>query len=104
MRRRDRAGFALDEAQVRRYRVPYVKHTFQYSEHSAVPRQPLAMDSTLAKGLTVLEWLARQRRECGASEYPGGLADPAQRIASGLEDRPRHGERRNVRQIGRAHV
>ncbi len=25
------------------------------------------MDSTLAKGLTTLEWLARQRRECGVS-------------------------------------
>jgi IclR family KDG regulon transcriptional repressor len=31
------------------------------------------MDSTLAKGLGLLEWLARQPRECGVSEVARGL-------------------------------
>ena len=31
------------------------------------------MDSTLAKGLTTLEWLTRQRRECGVSEAARAL-------------------------------
>jgi IclR family KDG regulon transcriptional repressor len=53
--------------------VPHVSHAFYFLERTGILVATPIMDSTLAKGLAVLEWLTRQRRESGVSDAARAL-------------------------------